>query len=92
MLIGIVHPVKRGLMPKTKEKVRQPLKVRRLEAERLVATGRRRVERQRKIIETQRRRKINTKDAESTLNMLERSVAFFEQNLAAIIAEEDSKL
>jgi len=79
-------------MPKSNAKARKPVKVRRLEAERLVAEGRRRVERQRKIIETQRRRKINTSDAEATLKMLERSLLVFEQTLAAIIAEEDGKV
>ena len=79
-------------MPTLKEKAHKPVKVRRLEAERLVAEGRRRIERQRKIIETQRRRKIDTRDAEATLKMLERSLPVFKQTLAAIIAEEDGKV
>jgi hypothetical protein len=79
-------------MPKTKEMARKPMKERLLEAEHLVAQGRRRVERQRKIVETQRRRKISTRDAEATLNMLERSLLVFEQTLAAILAEEDGKV
>ena len=79
-------------MHKTKEMARKPMKERLLEAEHLVAQGRRRVERQRKIVETQRRRKISTRDAEATLNMLERSLLVFEQTLAAILAEEDGKV
>jgi hypothetical protein len=60
-------------------------------AELCVAEAKRLVERQRKIIETHRRRGINSSDAEARLVALERSLVVFEARLAKVIKAEPSR-
>jgi hypothetical protein len=54
-------------------------------AELRVAEAKRLVERQRKVVETHRRRGINSGDAEARLIALERSLAVYEDRLVKII-------
>jgi hypothetical protein len=53
-------------------------------AELRVAEAKRLVERQRKIVETHRRRGVNPRDAEARLVALERSLAVFEARLVRL--------
>jgi hypothetical protein len=58
-------------------------------AEQLVAAARRAVERQRKIVATFERRRLNSSDARSRLEQLEVVLAKFEDELEAIMREQD---
>jgi hypothetical protein len=72
----------------SRKKADDTLAERRAEAEAQVANAARAVARQRKIAATMRRRNLNARDAEAGLAILERRLSEFEQQLAAIIAEQ----
>jgi hypothetical protein len=60
----------------------------RAEAEARVANAVRAVERQRKVVATLLKRNLNARDAEARLGQLERRLSEYEDQLAAIIAEQ----